>query len=165
MLVVCIHQQCQFLWLTSTGSSMIFPDISCTGNIAILGKTAQFHLTLGLWVQTFLFTTENGCQDRSFKWLYMTLYLLAASSKILPLLANFFLMYDFCSLHYNPNPLSAILPKTPPPKVYQVLGLHWFHKECFNLLGCTVPLKHNKPQQLMGQKNPGTLQEVSNMCC
>lgn len=97
-LIKCLDNRCLCMhsptmpvpMAANTRSSMIFPDISFSGNIAILGKTAQFHLALGLWVQTFLFITENGFQDISFKWLHMTLSLLAASFKIPPLLAIFF---------------------------------------------------------------------------
>jgi len=39
--------------------------LSCFPGIG--GKTAQFHIVFGFWVQAFLFTPENGCQGASFK--------------------------------------------------------------------------------------------------
>lgn len=55
--------------------------LSCFPGIG--GKTARFHIVFGFWVQAFLFTPENGCQDESFKWLFhMTFYSFLPSSKI-----------------------------------------------------------------------------------
>ena len=133
-------------WLLSDFPGHCFPGIG--------GKTAQFHIAFWFWVQVFLLTTENGCQDESFKWLcftwpsipFLPLEKFTFPSNILSCMSSV-----PCTIAHTPG--LVILRKVQTPKVHQFLGLHAFHEEPFHLLGYTVPLNLDNPQQLVGQKN------------
>lgn len=72
--IKCLDNRCLWYTFTNNASARGWPILvplwySQTSLAQALHRTAQFHLAFGLWVQTFLFITEHGCEDRSCKWL------------------------------------------------------------------------------------------------
>lgn len=159
VLVPCVHfsirslySRCLWYWLTSNKSSYgwqhwLFYDIP--GQQALAQALPNFIQHWGYGGSGFSLHHSKWMSGQKFQMtlFYMILYLFTPSSKTPPIFSKVFspVMSLPCTMH--PKPSLSCSPQTP--KVHWFLGLHSFHKECFDLLG----LKLDNPWQLVGQEN------------
>lgn len=107
--------------MADLGYSRIFSDIASQ---ALVVKLPSFTEHLGLGFGVFCAPLKTGVRMKASNDFVsqdlLSLYTLFEDSPI----QQHLVVCDFCSLHYHPNTLVALLPKVQTPRVRQCLGLY-----------------------------------------